>query len=64
MKEFTVKIPDEAHERLKEYAEKDLRSLRVYVELWLTWIATNPYRPAPSPLYIPELKEMYKKEEK
>lgn len=64
MKKFVIRIPDRAHERLKEYAKKDMRSLTVYTELWLTWLATNPYKPAPSPLYMPELKEMYKEEEK
>ena len=63
MKKFTVNIPDEAHERLKEYAKKDMRSLTTYVELWLAWIAVNPYKPAPSPLYIPALREIYKEEE-
>lgn len=63
MKKLAILLPDEAHKRLKEYAEKDRRSLHIYLQLWLTWLAANPYQPAPSPLCNPEIKEMYEIEE-
>ena len=59
MKKFILNLPDGVHEKLKEYAAKDERSMQNYMKLWLTYIASEDYRPAPIPSTSFEMMKLY-----
>ena len=61
MKKITISVTDDTHEKIKDFAEKDGRSIARYVQLWLTYIASCPYSPAPTK--NPEMKELILEEE-
>lgn len=63
MKEFKIKLTDKTHKILKEYAKRDDRSMQKYMYLWMTYIATRPYKPAPTPSYEPKMEELMTKGE-
>ena len=63
MKKIIINLPDEAHNILKQYAARDYRSLSKYIQLWLTYLATEPYSSAPSPMYNDKMRDVYNKEE-
>ena len=56
VKEFKLKLTDEVHQILKERAKRDFRSMQSYIELWLAYITTQEYQPAPTPAVCPEMK--------
>lgn len=55
VKEFKLKLSGETHSILKERAKYDFRSMQQYIELWLAYIATQEYQPAPTPAVCPEM---------
>ena len=61
MKRITISVTDDTHEKIKDFAEKDGRSIARYVQLWLTYIANCPYSPAPTK--SPEMERLILKEE-
>lgn len=58
MPEIKVKLPPEVHQKLKDYAEEDDRSLTKYIERGLKYLSDNPYhrpgvQPVPAPIVTP-----------
>ena len=55
MKEIKLKLSDVTHKIIKERAANDFRSMQQYIELWLDYIATVDYQPAPTPTQCPAM---------
>lgn len=55
MKEIKIKMSDNTKEKLKEYAKRDYRSLSSYIELYIAYIASQEYTPAPTVVSHPEM---------
>lgn len=53
MPEIKVTLDPEVHQKLKEYAKEDDRSLKKYIERGLKYLADNPYHNRPSVVYSP-----------
>lgn len=53
MPEIKVTLDPEVHQKLKEYAKEDDRSLKKYIERGLKYLADNPYHNRPGIVYSP-----------
>lgn len=53
MPEIKVALDPEVHQKLKEYAKEDDRSLKKYIERGLKFLADNPYHNRPGIVYSP-----------
>ena len=53
MPEIKVTLDPEVHQKLKEYAKEDDRSLKKYIERGLKYLADNPYHNKPGIIYSP-----------
>lgn len=53
MPEIKVTLDPEVHQKLKEYAKEDDRSLKKYIERGLKYLADNPYHNKPGIVYSP-----------
>lgn len=55
MPEIKITLDTEIHQKLKEYAKEDDRSLKKYIERGLEYLANNPYHNRPyTPAFYPE----------
>lgn len=65
MPKLIIELPTDTHEKLKEYAKEDDRSLKKYIERGLKYLSNNPYHtttpitpssaPTPTPTPTPTL---------
>lgn len=53
MPEIKVTLDPDVHQKLKEYAKEDDRSLKKYIERGLKYLADNPYHNRPGVIYSP-----------
>ena len=53
MPEIKVTLDPKVHQKLKEYAKEDDRSLKKYIERGLKYLADNPYHNRPGIVYSP-----------
>ena len=53
MPEIKVTLDPKVHQKLKEYAKEDDRSLKKYIERGLKYLADNPYHNRPGVVYSP-----------